>query len=368
MKIKFNRSAFAEALGLVTSVIPGRTPKPILRCVRLSIEDQTIHLCATDLEVGLNYLVAEVEIEEPGTTVLDADKLASIVRESGDDILTLQTKDGTCEIKGSDSRFTMYSQDPDQFPLIPSVTGENDFEVPLATLQAGTKRTLFATAKESSRYAINGVLWEIKGKKMIMVATDGRRLARHRISLTQVFNEEISKHKIIVPAKTMALLERIGGHDKDTISVKLVGNQILLSSSHIVISSNLVEGNFPKYEEIIPSDYDKKLTLQTEPVLSAVRRASLLASEESKGIKLAIADNTLVFSGKAPEAGAAEISMSVDYTGEPLNIGFNPHYLTDALRVLQTPEFEMELGQPDRPGLIKRGSDFLYLLMPINLA
>jgi DNA polymerase-3 subunit beta len=332
------------------------------------VEDKTVHLCATDLEVGLNYLVAEVEIKEGGTTVLDADKLASIVRESGDDVLTLETKDGTCEIKGSDSRFTMYCQEPEQFPLIPGMEGEIDLELSLTALQAGIKQTLFATAKESSRYAINGVLWEIKGKKMVLVATDGRRLARNRIPLTQVLNPDISKQKIIVPAKTMGLLERIGSHDKETVSIKLIGNQILLSCTNVVISSNLVEGSFPKYEDIIPSNYDKKLSLHTEPVLSAVRRASLLASEESKGIKLTLLNNNLVFSGKAPETGAAEVSMSVEYNGEPLNIGFNPHYLTDALRVLHNSEFDMELGQPDRPGLIKCGADFLYLIMPINLA
>jgi len=134
-----------------------------------------------------------------------------------------------------------------------------------------------------------------------------------------------------------------------------------------VISSNLVEGNFPKYEDIIPTDYDKKLSLPTESVLSAVRRAALLTSEESKGIKLALSRDGLVFSGSSPEAGAAEVSMPVEYGSEPIDIGFNPQFLIDVLRVVKTPAFELELGQPDRPGLIKSGADFLYVLMPINL-
>ncbi len=133
------------------------------------------------------------------------------------------------------------------------------------------------------------------------------------------------------------------------------------------ISSNLVEGNFPKYEDIIPKDYDKRIVLNSESVASAVRRASLLASEETKGIKLSISENSLMFSGRAPEAGAAEITMTIDYSGEAISVGFNPQFLTDALRVIQTPEFELDLGQPDRPGLIRSGSDFQYVLMPINL-
>jgi len=108
-----------------------------------------------------------------------------------------------------------------------------------------------------------------------------------------------------------------------------------------------VEGNFPKYEDIIPTDYDKKLTLSTEGALSAVRRASLLTSEESRGIKLSIEKDKLVFSGRAPETGKAQVDMPIDYKGEPIEIGFNPQYLIDALRVIKTPEFELDLGQPD---------------------
>jgi DNA polymerase-3 subunit beta len=128
-----------------------------------------------------------------------------------------------------------------------------------------------------------------------------------------------------------------------------------------------VEGNFPKYEDIIPTDYDKKLKLSTEVALSAVRRASLLTSEESKGIKVSVKANTVVFSGSSPEAGAAEVSMPVEYAGEAIDIGFNPAFLMDVLKVIRESEFELELGQPDRPGLIKSGTDFLYVLMPINL-
>jgi len=241
-------------------------------------------------------------------------------------------------------------------------------DMDLADLQAATKQVLFATAKESSRYAINGVLWEIKGKKLSLIATDGRRLARSRVTLTGTPSPEVAKQRMIVPAKTMGLLERISLDDGDVVSVKLVGNQFVLRSPRVVISSNLVEGSFPKYEDIIPADYDKKLTLTTETVLSAVRRASLLASDESKGIKISISPGNILFCGRAPEAGAAEINMPAPYNGEPITIGFNPQFLTDALRVIQEPEFELELGHPDRPGLIKSGPDFLYVLMPINLA
>ena len=135
----------------------------------------------------------------------------------------------------------------------------------------------------------------------------------------------------------------------------------------MVISSNLVEGNFPKYEDIIPEDYENKVVLSTDQTLSAVRRASLLANEDSKGIKLSLSKNKLVFSSRAPETGDAQIDMAVEYKGKPMDVGFNPQFLVDVLRVIKAEGFELHLGEADRPGLIKSGSNFIYIVMPVNL-
>jgi DNA polymerase-3 subunit beta len=367
MRLNFNRTALADALGILTSVVPSRTPKPILRCVQVTADQKGVRICATDLEVGINYLVSEVQVEEAGEVIVPADRLTAIVRESTDEVLSLRAEDGTCKIEGADSHFTIYGQEPGQYPAVPSFDAQADIEITLGNLQAGIRQCLFATAKESTRYALNGVLWEIKGKKLSLVATDGRRLARCRVSLASAPTEQIAKAKVIVPAKTMTLLDKLGGSEKDMVMVKLVDNQILFNCANVVISSNLVEGNFPKYEDIIPEGYDKKLVLSTEAVLSAVRRSALLTSEESRGIKLSIGKNSLVFSGRAPEAGDAQVDMPIDYKAEPIEIGFNPQFLIEALRVIKTSEFELELGQADRPGLIKSGANFLYVLMPINL-
>ena len=372
MKVNFTRDALSEVLALLTSIVPSRTPKPILRCVRITAEDGEVHICATDLEVGINCLVSGVQVEEGGDVVVPADRLAAIVRESNDEVLSLEAAEGTCCIRGADSQFTIYGQEPSQYPTIPTFDGEAYMEIALESLQAAIIQCLFAAAKESTRYAINGVLWEIKGKKLTLVATDGRRLARSRVTLGKdpgkgKDDSSASKAQLIVPAKTMALLEKIGPYDKEMLAVKLVDNQIVISCGNVVISSNLVEGNFPKYEDIIPSDHDKKLRLSTEATLSAVRRAALLTSDESRGIKLSVADGTLMFSARAPETGDAEIKMPIEYKGEPIEIGFSPQFLVDVLRVIKEREFDLELGQSDRPGVIKSGSDFLYVLMPINL-
>lgn len=367
MKVKFNRVGLQEALSLVTSIVPSRTPKPILQCLRLTTDEDVVVICATDLEVGINCRVTQVEIESPGDVVIPADKFASIVRESTDEVVELEATDSTVQIRGADSHFTIYGHEPSQYPAVPGFGGDADFEADLDKLQEGIELTVFAAARESTRYALNGVLWEVNGKKLTLVATDGRRLAKCVVALSSAVNSKLPEGRIIVPSKTMALLDKVGGEEKAKVQVRFTGNQIVLSCGQVVISSNLVEGNFPKYEDIIPSEYSNKLTLGTEVTLSAVRRAALLANEDSKGIKLKFDKNTLEFSSRAPETGDAQIDMSVDYNGDPMEIGFNPQFLIDVLRVIKAGQFDLELGDADRPGVIKSGNNFVYIVMPVNL-
>jgi DNA polymerase-3 subunit beta len=365
MKVKFNRSALQEALTLVTGIIPARTPKPILQCLRITTQDNTVRISGTDLEIGITCSVAQVEITEPGDIVVPADKLFSIVRETLDDVLALESSESAVHLVGSDSRFTIYSHDPQQYPAVPGFDGPADIEVKLQRLQEGIEQTVFAAAKESTRYALNGILWEVSGKKLSLVATDGRRLAKAVVALDK--SASLPEGRIIVPSKTMNLLHKIPAQNDSVMSVKFSGNQIVLSCETTVVSSTLVDGNFPKYEDIIPKDYTKKLTLSVSSALSAVKRAALLANEDSKGIRLALDKDTLVFTSRAPDTGDAQIDMAGEYKDEPMEIGFNPQFLVDVLRIIKSDDFELHLGQPDRPGLIKSGPNFLYIVMPVNL-
>ena len=365
MKVKFNRVALQEALTTVMTVIPGRTPKPVLQCMKVTADKDSVLLGATDLEVGITYTISQVEVSQPGAVVIPADKFSSIVRESLDETVELETEESTAHLRGSDSLFTIYTQDPAQYPSVPGFDGQADITVSLAHLQEAVQQTLFSAARESTRYALNGVLWEVHGKKLSLVATDGRRLAKSTISLEKASKEP--QGRTIVPSKAMSLLEKIPSSDKATASVKFADNQLTVMCDMVVISSILVEGSFPKYEDIIPKDHEKKLVLPTAAFHSAVRRAALLASEDSKGIKLSLTKDKMVVTSRTPETGDAQIDMAVEYTGEPMEIGFNPQYLIDVLRVLKADTFELHLGQSDRPGLIKSGSSFLYVVMPVNL-
>jgi len=368
MKVKFNRAALSEALALVTTVVPARTTKPILQGLKIDAGEEGVLISATDFEIGITCSISQAQVEEKGEAVVPAERVAAIVRESVDEVLEFQAAEGTCHLRGADSHFTIYGYPPDQYPAVPGLDGQAQIKVNLAKLQEAVEHCLFATAKENTRYALSGILWEAIGKKLTLVGTDGRRLAKYKLTLADEADKKLETEKIIVPAKTMALLERIGAGEKDEAVVRFVNNRIIIACGSIVISSTLIEGNFPKYEEIIPTDYKNKIQLNTAATLSAVRRAALLTNEDSKGVKLALSKKALMFTSRAPEMGDAEIAMEVDYKGETMEIGFNPQFLVDVLKIIREDSFELQLGQPDRPGLVKSGANYLYIVMPVSLS
>lgn len=364
MKASVNRQELAEALAVVGGVLSVRTTKPILQCVLVHVEPDCAVLGATDLELSVRHTVSQIEVAEPGDVLLSADKLTKIVRESADEVLELETVENLCHIRGADSHFQLVSQDAREFPAIAEMETPADFEVEASLLRRLVDWTVFAAARENTRYAINGVLWERKGKKLTLVSTDGRRLSLACGTVTKGTDADV---QVIVPTKAMHLLQRIATEDEDKVSVKATDNQIVLATRRATVGAALVEGRFPQYQDVIPQDNDKRVVVRTEEFLSAVRRAALLTNDESKGLKMLFDKGTLALSSRAPEQGEACVTMPIDYSGEPIEIGFNPIFLTDVLRVVFDDTVTFEFKAPNRPGVIRCGSDFQYVVMPINL-
>src|SRR6478609_4770344 len=183
MKVICNRGALLDALTVTGNVVAARTPKPVLQCVKLTASDDKLTLAATDLEVAIRYSDSQVQIEQGGEALLPADKFRDIVRESMDDTLSIALAGERAVIKGQDSEFKIFTQAVSEFPPVPDFEGEADFEIAGGHLKQLIGQTLFAVAKESTRYAFNGVLVVAKGKKINLVSTDGRRLASAKADL-----------------------------------------------------------------------------------------------------------------------------------------------------------------------------------------
>jgi DNA polymerase III subunit beta len=390
MKVICNRGALLDAVNVVSGVVAARTPRPQLQCVKLTAtktgKASELVMSATDGEVSIRLQTAEVDVQEPGEALIPAHDLRGIVSaEEGEATLTIETADDSCKISGQDARFTVFGFPPADFPPIPEfekVVAGKDPALKAKTiitqqagmLQAMISRTLFATARENSRYAINGVLLRREGKKLEMVATDGRRLALCRQSIAS--EKDAPTIACIVPTKALSLLQKLIDDPENQVQIAITDSQILFNvgagegGSRAVLTSNLVEGTFPPYEEVIPKDQDKKVVFDRDVLSSAVRRAALLTNEESRGVRMKFSgtDKQVVVSSRAPEKGEATIDMPLSsYEGTDIEIGFNPTFISDALKVIVDPQVILELKAPNRPGLIKSGSDFMYVVMPVNL-
>jgi DNA polymerase-3 subunit beta len=365
MKVIAQTAALQEALALASSIVAVRTPKPVLQCVKLIAKDKTLTLLATDLEASCRYQLTAVQVEKEGQALVPAERLSGIVRESGsDESLSLDTDKETCHVRGKASHFKVFGFDPAEFPAVAEFEGDGDFQVSAGELASMINKTIFATAKTHSHYAISGILMEASGKKLQLVATDGHRLAQAKGTLTKAAARDISA---IVPAKLMTLIQRIAGNSEETLEVKIQENQIMVRTARAMLASSLVQGNFPKYGDVIPKETTHKATINSLQFEHSLRQAALLTNEESKGVRLSFKADEVTLTSRAPETGEAEVSCPVTMTGEPMDIAFNPAFLIDALKVTQADTISLEMNASNKPAVIKTGNDFLYVLMPVDL-
>ncbi len=389
MKVICERAALLEAVNQVSGVVASRSPRPQLTCIKLSASKSDagaeLTLSGTDAEISLTVRIGRVDVAEEGSALIPADKLRQIISaEDNESTLTLETSGETTKIKGEDALFSLHGFDPADFPVLADYkaiaegSAASAAAKALLATEAGVidslvTRTLFAAARENSRYAINGVLMVRDGKKLEMIATDGRRLAKSSVTISG----DGESTQCIIPSKALSMIQKLTSDENEPVHIAITDNQAVFafgdepSDSRAVLTTNLVEGTFPPYEDVIPRDLDIKVTFNRDTLASAVKRAALLTNEESRGVRLAFTneDKSLELSSRAPEMGEANIKVDlVSYDGNDIEIGFNPTFITDALKVIHDPEIMIELKAHNKPGLFKAGNDFLYVVMPVNLS
>jgi DNA polymerase-3 subunit beta len=406
MKVICDRGALLEAINLVAAIVPTRSPSPHLSCVRLVATKGAgggeLTLAGSDGETSLLLSIPQVDVAEPGQALVPADKVRQIVSaEEGEPTLTIEADGDRCDIRGANAHFRIFGYPAADYPPVPdfasvlAATGaeapKTVFSLPAASLLNLVQRTVFATARETSRYAINGVLLRREGKKIEMVATDGRRLAVSRDTLAaQGAAKDAPPVSCIVPTKALQMITRVAHDAAEQVRVAITDGRIFFAfdqagaepagkgakgapapAPRAVLSSTLVEGTFPPYEDVIPRDQDKKIVADREDLGLAVRKAAVLTNEESRGVRMSFSKSgkRLRLSSRAPEMGEAEIEVGLNaFDGDDIDISFNPAFITDALKVVNEPEVIVELKASNKPGLIRSAaSDFMYVVMPVNL-
>ena len=381
MKINCLREDLARGIQIVGSAVAGRATLPILTNILVEAKEGKLKLSATDLEIGIKCSVS-AQVKKEGAITLPAKRFSDMVRELPEGTMKMETEDNQVKISSSGILFKVLGLPAEEFPSLAEVESENKFSLDSQLLRGMIQKTIFANSRDETRYILNGSYLEVEKDRIVMTATDGHRLATisHRI-------EKGLKKKIgaIIPTKALNELNRLLEEPK-MVETTIGENQITVSldlpaaasassaggsaqAGGIILSSKLIEGQFPDYKQLIPKKSVKKLSLNRAKLLSGVKRAALLADARTGAVELLAYSNKLIIRSQTPQVGEAREEIDIDYTGEEIRTAYNARYLVDVLRNVSSGEVSLELNEPLSPGIIKpiNDEDYLCVIMPMRI-
>jgi DNA polymerase-3 subunit beta len=367
MKVNCDRESLLSAFQTAAAVVPSRSPKPILQNIKLDVSDKGAILSATDLEVGIRLQVPGIQAQVPGSAILPLGRFGSILRESSDDALQIESDGASTTVRGERSEFKLPAENPQEFPAVADFNEKAFHELSARALRELIRRTIFATDNESSRYALGGVLLEMAADKITGVGTDGRRLAKMEVPSHSVGGHTSGDSMTIVPSKAMQLIERAISDADAEIQIAARANEVLVRSPRATIYSRLVEGRFPKWRDVFPQRTGAiRIDLTVGPLYSAVRQAAIVTSEESRGVDFSFEGGTLVLSGRAAELGQSRVELPVAYDGPAVSISLDPRYVSDFLKVLDPEKvISMELKDAESAAVCTTDDGYGYVIMPL---
>lgn len=371
MQTSISRAELVRGLGRIQSIVEKRNSMPILANALLTAtKPDRLEIAATDLDLGIRSLHT-AEVKKPGTLTVSARKLFEIIRELPEETVHLSTTANSyLELKCARSRFTLAGTAAEEFPTLPALAPEKLGRIQAAVLSSMIERTMYAASTDETRYNLNGVYFELieEAAKLRMVATDGHRLA---ISERVVGAESGGfASNVILPRKALAELKKlVDEEDADEIELGFEGNSSLARKGDVTLVMRLVEGEFPNYRQVLPTNHTRRITIASDALTQAVRRASLVSVERSKAIRVELAPGVMRITSTNPDLGDAFEELDIDYQGEELSIGFNARYLLDCLAAFHAKEIELSLEDELSPALVKptEDSDSVAVIMPMRL-
>lgn len=362
MKVKISKDDLLQGIQVVGNVVSPKATLPILSNMLVETKKDTLRLNTTDLDIGISCEIP-VSIVEDGAITIPAKRFSDVVRElpSGDVIIHAR-KNNQIEIEGQNCRIKLLGLPKEEYPKFPEFKDKEAIRIKQVDLKEMFRLTSFAVSHEESRYVLNGLLMEVSGQTVRLVATDGRRLAKIEKPLIQPVTRDVS---VILPIKAV---QEVNRNLKDDGEVVLVSgsNQVLFDINGTLIATRIIEGDFPNYTQVIPKNTAPKINLKTAEFLSAIRRANLLATPDFQAVKFEVFKDKLVVSKSTPDIGESREEMPIVYAGSELVVGFNPQYMMDVLKNLTDETIDLELLGPDKPGVIRK-ENYLYLALPMRL-
>jgi len=363
MRIKANREALHRGFQRVGGVVSSSIQQPLYRNVKVEAVGGGLYVSATDLEVQLTLKIADVDVQEEGRVLVPHSRITPILAATPDEEVIMNEDDGAVAIETGGSSFRILGEDPTDFPDTPALPSKGVVEVDPEVLKYMIRRTVFAVAEEKGRYALNGVLIVIsKDGGIEMVAADGARLAQ---VAKKADNPDGIKAEVIVMARGIDQLARLADYGKDPVRLAATENKLVAENDAGRMASLLVEGQFPNYKEVIPRDSKIKIQLPTKELLSAVRRASYMTTEETKVVDFVFSKGQLAITAESPDVGRAEVRMPIEYDGANVQISFNPDYLDDMLNAVERDAVKMAFTDRRSPCVLKSGLDYTYVVSPV---
>ncbi len=367
MKLSVPRDSLSGALQLVGRAVSSRGTLPSLGGILLVADDSRLTLRATDMELALTRTVDDVELEREGTVLLPGRLFADVVRSlpPGEASLELRGEQRDVEIAAGSARFHLRTLPAEDFPRVPELEGEA-VTLPAAPLAETIDLVARAASRDEVRPILTGVLLQAEAETLTMVATDSYRLSVKHTELGAALAEPLEAN---VPARALRELARvIAGEGAEQVEIALPRNQVVFRVAGVLLSSRLIEGQFPSWRQLIPESFEHEVRLPREEFLEIARRISQLAQRNAP-LRLAFAEGELTVAAETPDIGDANEAMPAPYSGEPLEIAFNPQFLVEGVESVGSEELAIQLSSPLRPGLLRPvdGDDFSYLVMPIRL-
>lgn len=376
MKFSVAQTEILRSLALVTSAVPSRTTLPVLSNILLETTEGFIQMTATDLDLAIAAR-ATADVKAEGSLTVPAKRLFELVRKLPKEELKLEAKDLTLNVVSKTGRFKFLCIRPEEFPARITVTPDFTMTLESKQFERMIRRTIYSVSTDETRPALNGALFQISEGEIRLVATDGHRLARASLKHPGATKSPL-KGDIIVPLKALNHLQRLLSENTEPVRIELSKNHARFTIGTTTLTTKLIEGPFPNYEQVLPKQNTKILRAKSDELAQALDRVSLFSDSLTRQVKFSITSNKLKLIVQTPDQGEATEEIDVKYTADDLDIGYNANYLLDILRTVDSDEVVIQLNTPVTAGLVvpaakedAKGTppqeDLLCLVMPLRL-